>query len=488
MLDTGAAGGAAIRGGALLTSSYVGGLLLALVSAPLLVRHLGVVDFGRYVLANTLVALVVGFTEAGLTAVTQREYVVREGEARVALFRDVLGLRLVLTVLSVALATGFAALAGYDDVLILGTFLAGAGLLTVVVQNLLTIPLTAGLRFGWVTTVELVRQGANVALIVALVVAGATLLPFLSVTIATGLLALVLTTVLVRRLVPLRPSFHASEWWALAKDAIPFVAATAIFAVYFRISVVLMSLVSSELETGYFATSYRIVEIFLMVPGLLVGALFPVIARAARDDEARLAYAVRRIFEVAVILGAGFALCIALGAETIIDLVAGDEGGPSVPVLRIQGLAIVATFLAIGCGYPLLSLRRHRALLVSNTVALAASVVLTLVLGSAYGAQGAAIATVAAELALALSTAVLLVRARGGLRLPLGVLPPVAVALAVAASVTLVPGLPDAAAAVVAGAVYFGVLLALGRVPRELLEALRARPRAEGPESAPLTP
>ena len=52
-------------------------------------------------------------------------------------------------------------------------------------------------------------------------------------------------------------------------------------------------------------------------------------------------------------------------------------------------------------GFVLLSLRRHRELLLANLVALALAVGLTLGLSPVYGAQGAAVATVAAEFGLA---------------------------------------------------------------------------------------
>ena len=44
VLDTGEAGGKAIRGGALVTGSYVVGLLLSVASVPFMIRHLGIVD------------------------------------------------------------------------------------------------------------------------------------------------------------------------------------------------------------------------------------------------------------------------------------------------------------------------------------------------------------------------------------------------------------------------------------------------------------
>src|SRR5215210_6869602 len=74
VLDTGEAGGKAIRGGALFTASYVFGLLLSLVSAPFMIRHLGVVDYGYYVAASAIVFIIGGFTEAGLTNLGIREY------------------------------------------------------------------------------------------------------------------------------------------------------------------------------------------------------------------------------------------------------------------------------------------------------------------------------------------------------------------------------------------------------------------------------
>ncbi|MDX6657771.1 MAG: hypothetical protein QOH62_2564, partial [Solirubrobacteraceae bacterium] len=49
LLDTPAAGPAALRGSALRTAGYVLALVLSLAAAPLLIRHLGQVRFGRYI-------------------------------------------------------------------------------------------------------------------------------------------------------------------------------------------------------------------------------------------------------------------------------------------------------------------------------------------------------------------------------------------------------------------------------------------------------
>jgi O-antigen/teichoic acid export membrane protein len=475
ILDSPRAGGAAIRGGAMRSAAYVAGLVLALVSAPLMVRHLGVVEFGRWVLVTTLVALVFGFTEGGLAAVAQREYVTLRGAARDHFMRNVIGLRIALCVGSLLVAVGFATLAGYAEPLIVGTLLAGIGQFALVVQGLVNVSLIGTLRFRQATGSELLRQVLLVLGIVALVVAGARLAPFFAVLVFAYGVPLMVSVVLVRGLMPLRPTYDRGAWRALIRDTVPFAAATAVYAVYFRISVVLMALVTSARETAYYATSYRILEVFIGIPVLLFSAIFPVVARAAEADPARMRYVVQRVFEVALIVGVWFGLSFQLAAPFAIHVLAGDQADPSIGVLRIQGLAVAAAFLSVGFGFPLLALRQNRALLVSNVLALVASVALTLSLAPGFGAPGVAVATGVAELALGICSGFLLVRARGHLHLSLGIVWAVALAAGAGALPMLVPGLHDVLRGVIGSAIYFGILIALRRIPHELRHALFTR-------------
>ena len=67
------AGGKVIRGGILRIAGYFAGIAAALISSPFLIRHLGVVDYGRFVTVTTLVTMVGILADAGLTVVAQRE-------------------------------------------------------------------------------------------------------------------------------------------------------------------------------------------------------------------------------------------------------------------------------------------------------------------------------------------------------------------------------------------------------------------------------
>jgi O-antigen/teichoic acid export membrane protein len=476
VLDTPAAGPAAIRGSSLRGAGYALGLLLGVISVPFVIRHLGVADFGRFVLVTAIITLVGGLTEGGLQAVGTREYAIRPAADRERLMRNLLGVRLALTVVGVAGAVGFTLLAGYDGTLVAGSALAGLGLLLVSTQTLLTVPLATGLRLGWITVIDLGRQALTVALMLGLVVVGAELLPFFLVTVAGGVAGMIATVALVRRTTPLRPAFHPEEWWGLVRDTVPYAVAIALNVAYFRIAIVIMSLLTAALETGYFATSFRILEILLPVPALLVGAVFPILARAAHDDLARLQYASQRVFEVSLIAGVGLVLVMELAAPTIVAVLAGDAGEPSVAVLRLQAPALAATFVAIACGYALLSLRRHHALLAANVVALALSVALCFALIPLWGARGAAVATTVAEIGLAAANLLLLTRFGRGVRLSPAILGPVALAAALGAAAIALP-VPEAVRALVGAAVFLGTLAAAGRIPQELIDAVPGRER-----------
>jgi O-antigen/teichoic acid export membrane protein len=473
ILDKPEAGGTALRGGTLRTAGYVVGVLLSVASAPLLIRHLGVVDFGRYVTVISLVTLVGGLTEGGLNAVALREYAALHGHERPRTLAHLLGIRIALTLIGVAAALAFGVAAGYDEPLLLGTLGAGIGLLAQGMQSLLATPLQGELRFGAVTAIELSRQVVTVVLIVALVVAGAALLPFLLVNLVAAALALAVTVRLVRRRMSSRPSFDRQAWRPLLRDTLPFAVATALNIAYFRIAVIVMSVLASAQQTGYFATSFRVIEVLVAMPALLVSAALPILARAAgQDDERRFDHGVARILELSLIVGTWLVLALELAAPTIIDVLGGAKAAPAVAVLRIQSVAILATFLAVAASFPLLSLRRYRAMLIANGVALVAALVLTLALVPPFAARGAAAGAVVAEVALAVTTFWLLARERRAALRALRAVPAVAVAGGVAALAALVPGLPPVGDALLATAIFAAALRALGRFPPEARELL----------------
>jgi O-antigen/teichoic acid export membrane protein len=483
VLDSPEAGAAAVRGSALRSAGYVAGLALSLVSAPLLTRHLGTVRFGQYIAVISLVTIVAGLTEGGLNSIALREYAARTGADRAVVMRDLIGIRLALSLFAGLIAVGLAAAFGYAHPLVLGTAVAVTGQMLQVYQTLLGTSLQGELRFGWITVLELVRQSVSVVLIVALVLAGAGLLPFFAIPIVAGLATLSVTFRVTRRLIPLRPAFHPGRWVPLLRDTLPFAAAIAVSVLYFRVVVIAMSILASSVQTGYFGASFRVIEVLVGVPSLIAGAAFPILARtAAQGDNERLYYAAGRLVEGTLVLGTFLSLMLVLAAKPVIDVLGGTAFAKSIPVLRIQGLALMATCVAVSAGYVLLALRRHAAILIANAIALSVSVVASIVLISALDAQGGAIAVVIAELTLAVAQVAMLLKARPGLRHQFVVRPLMIVAAGAASSaVALIPGAPALVKTALGALVFPALLMLTGSFPPEVRELLMNLRRSRRP-------
>jgi O-antigen/teichoic acid export membrane protein len=473
LLSTSAAGPAAVRGGALRVGGYFTGALISAVSAALLFRHLGVVDTGRYVTVLSLVAIIAAFSDLGLTAVGVREIATRPPGERWRLARDLLGLRIALTVIGIVAMIAIA-WAAYSSTLAAGVALAGAGLLLQATQDNWALTLLVELRLGTVSALDLLRQLLTTLMIVALVVAGAGLLSFLAVPIPVGLIVLAATALLVRRTRSLVPTFSARRWREFAGVMLPYAAAVAASALYFRVSILLVGILSSPNQLGYFGASFRVIEVLTIVPGLLATSAFPIFARAARDDHERLGYALGRVYEVALIAGAWVAVSIAVGAPLAIKIIGGPKFSPAVPVLAIQGIGLGAMFVSVVWGNGLLSLGLYRSILAINVAALVLNVALVTALIPLDGARGAAIGTAIAEVVAAIVQAVAVVHSRPRLRPSLRILPLVAVASGLA----LIPlslagtGVPTIVLLIISSSIFAAVLAALRAFPRELLDLL----------------
>lgn len=468
VLDTPEAGARAIRGGALVSATYIAGMLLTAASVPFMIRGLGVDDFGLYVTASSAVMIIAGVTEAGLSGIGTREYVVAEATARRSMLANLLGLRFALTLTGIVVGCGLMAALGYDELIVAGVAIIGLGLLLTLVQDNWTVPLAGSLQWGWFSVLGLLRSGVTAVLVVGFALLGAGVVSYYWISVIAATSVFVLTGWKMRGLVSWFPAYDRTEWWRLVRDALPYAAATTVGVLYFRVALMVLSLGSTAEETSYYSAAFKIVEIFGGFAGIIAVTAFPVLARAARDDLERLRYGVGKVLQTTVMIGAWFSLSLFVGAPLAISVVAGEQFEPAVDVLRAQAVTLIGGFAVAALGYALLSLRQHAALLKASLIALVVAVALSVPLVPEYGAMGAAVATVAAEAALMLGYAVYLTKAQPDLRPSPLIWGRVLVALTPAVLVGMLLPVPVIVQLALSSVVYFGVLRLIGGIPSEL--------------------
>jgi O-antigen/teichoic acid export membrane protein len=468
-----------VRGGAVRAVGFGVVNLLGILSSVVLLRHLGVSDFGRYGTVIALVAIVSGLADAGLNMTGSRELaLLPRGPQRRQLLGALLGVRLLLLVAAALAALAFAAVAGYDSEMLAGTALAATGALLVGAQSTMALPLVVNLRNGLVTLSEVLKQVILVVGIVVLAAAGAALTPFFAVQVLVGVGALLSVPFLVSRTDLAWPSFSREDVRRLAIVALPVALASIVTAFYVRTLIVLASLLTSEYETGLFVTSARIVEMVGGVALLVVGVILPVATVAARDDRGRLRYVLAHTTKLALLGGGLLAITVVVAARPIVVLLGGEDFAPAASVLRLQAPVVLTIFLVYAWTAFLVADGHRRALVRCMLIGLAALLATAVPLIAQLDAEGAALAAVAADVVL---TAVIYfaVRRVGDGRV--GVEPDYmaryAVALAAGAGVALavLAVAPAAVAAVAAAAAFSGAAFALRLVPSELTALLPRR-------------
>jgi O-antigen/teichoic acid export membrane protein len=475
VLTSADAGGKVIRGSAVRIVANVAGTVLGLATATLLLRHLGVAESGRYVTVLSLVGIAVSVVDTGLNITASNELARREPGRRRELVANVLAQRLLVAPVALLALVAFSVAAGYPSQMIAGTALAGTGVFIVAVANALLVPLTVQLRNAGLAFVDFLRQAVTLAGVGLLVALGARLTPFFAVQIAVGLAVVAVTPLLVGRSGLVRPRFDRLDQRALLRTALPVAAALALGQVYFRLVIVLMSLISSAQETGYFGGSLRAMEALIMIPILVAGVALPLLTAAARDDLARLRYAIEGLSEGAVVAGVFVVLVTVRAAEPVMEAIGGAAFGPSGAVLRIQVAALLFIALYQIWTVSLIALGRQRQLILANAIGLLGVAVFAAALVPPFGARGGAAASVLGDALLACVIYWRLHLSTGRVTVRLAFLGRVAVAAAVATGALLISGLPDLVAATLAGAVFIGVGWLIGMVPEELRGALGPR-------------
>lgn len=404
-----------MRGGLIRGVGFGVSTALGLATAVLLLRYLGVDDFGRYATVSAVLGIVAGITDAGLTTVGSREIsVARTAAERAHVLGHLLVLRIVGASVGVLAGVVFTVVAGYDDVVVAGTAVGGLGVILISVQSMLTVPIWVELRIVSLTTLEVLRNALTLAGVAVLVVAGAGLLAFFGVQVAVGLVLVPVTFLLARAGMRLASGVRRDVLVRLVRETLPLAVAFAMSVIYFRVLVVLVSLLSSDEQTGIFGTSFRIFELLLGLPALILSVALPLLSVAGDEDDERLRRGLQSMTEASLLIASLLVVGIGILAEPGIRLVGGEQYIGAAPVLRIQALALIPVFLGQVWQLGLIAGRAQRAMAVANGLALLLVIALGLAFVPGGGAKAAAWVAVGAEAALAAFLWIALGRMRPG--------------------------------------------------------------------------
>jgi O-antigen/teichoic acid export membrane protein len=276
----------------------------------------------------------------------------------------------------------------------------------------------------------------------------------------------------------------------LLRSSLPFLIYGALGVIYYRLDVVLLSLMTNDAVVGWYGAGYRLFDTLTFLPSLVIATImYPVFSKLALSSRAEMRLAIEKSMNFLLFCGIPLAAFMIVAAPGIIGfLYHRPEFAHTVPVLQWLAPGLVFLYINMVLSMALLSLSEENKRTVLAGIALLFNLGVNLMLIPFYGQVGAAVTTSLTELLFIGPFIVFLPRDLlpvGSLRVGLKVLLAslvMMIALWPLRSFSLLITLP------LAPLIYLLVTALLRTIPREdllaLYRAVRSRKAGEGSQIA----
>ena len=381
----------------LFASASAGSAALLLVLLIVAGRVLGDEKYGQFSFALALATILETLVDFGLKEVATRS-VARDRGLASRLVRHTFGLKLVLGAAMLAVLAVAATLLRDEPEVRLACYLLGAA--AVLRSYLMTLRHTLnGLeRFDLESLVVVADRGLLLVFGVAVLWADLGLTGLTGAFVAARVAALGLAYLVTRGQVgPIGVGFDTAYWRDLQRVALPFGLFVAVLSLYSYIDTLLIGILRTDQETGFYSAAYRIYEGFTNGAVIIATVAGPQLARHFVTDRARHAALSRWAVGGAVAAAVPFMAVGAVFARDLLVLLFGEAFAPGEAVLQILAGGLIFVFPLQIMHTVAISVNEERLLVKAAVFGLVTNVVVNLVLIPRLGIVGAAIATLTSE-------------------------------------------------------------------------------------------
>lgn len=194
----------------------------------------------------------------------------------------------------------------------------------------------------------------------------------------------------------------------MLRESFPLMLNHLLATLFFKVDVTLLQPIRNhaqpglgDREVGWYSTGYKFIDAYNIIPSFFTFGLFPVLSRQAHEDRDAL----RRNYSLAVKLLVATALPLAIVTAFLAETMIGLLGGAAFLPHGAVALSLMVWSIPFGwvnslTNYVLVALDEQRRLTRAFVVALAFNVTANVLLLPRYGYVGAAIVTIASEVAM----------------------------------------------------------------------------------------
>lgn len=183
----------------------------------------------------------------------------------------------------------------------------------------------------------------------------------------------------------------------LLKESLPLALASIFLIIYYRIDVVMLSMMKSDSDVGIYSAAYRLTEALIFIPSTYMVSVFPLMSKYFEKSKENLTFIYIKSLKYLIIIAFPLATGVTFFADEIIMALYGNKFQEAITVLQTLIWATAIMFINYSLGQFLVSINKQKITTISTAICAFINVILNLALIPDLSYQGAAIATVATE-------------------------------------------------------------------------------------------
>ena len=358
----------------------------------------GANGYSIFVAALAFGSVVENFTDLGLFQVLQRD-IARDVSSAPHLMGLVVGLRLTLSaiVVPISVVVAFAVYRHHPLSLRIAIVLVLLSLPLASAQQVVLAYYSATNRLSTTAVIGVIKQITFVVLVVLFITFHLSVVYCVGASQVGSVVATVISVAAIRREIRLRFVVDVHEWGRMLAETTSVGLSSIIGILYLNADILLLSVLATSKQLGYYGVAYAVISVFQVFPALLSRAI---LTRIVQTVEEKLSTVVNKVIVYYAISGALIGSLSIVCGSSVIQLYAGSHFGNAVVPLQI--LSVGQIFLFISGGLSNISIARghHRKLFQSGLIGVLLNVALNLIFIPHYGIRGSAVATTLCEVIL----------------------------------------------------------------------------------------
>jgi O-antigen/teichoic acid export membrane protein len=314
--------------------------LISLVVTIYLARYLGTEGFGKYSFVFAYLAFFGVITDLGIQAILVRD-ISRDPASAPKLFGNTYIIRLILTIFAVTLPMIVINLMSYPADTTTCIYIAAVTLLFISFSEFYDAIFRANLKMEYSIIAKLAFKVLSAGLILWIIFSHGTLMQVIIALVFSEMVKTLINYSFSRKFVRPRFEIDFGLWKYLFKEALPLALSNIIWVIYYRIDVVMLSIMMGDAEVGLYSAAYKLCEPFSLISYALLVSLFPIMSASFKTSEERLIKSYRLSFKYILIITLPIAVGISILSDKFIFLIYGAEFSGSAIALKILILGFV---------------------------------------------------------------------------------------------------------------------------------------------------